>query len=338
MDPTSQDNSFGSFGPGGNNPGVGGGVPPVGGVANNPMAPTGLEQMGEMGQSSQTNQMWQTSQMNQMGMAPAVVSSDSGDVVIGGDGERKRGKKKIIALCAVIVIIVAIGVFLAFMLKQKKIDERIGESWNNYYRVLSFGDEERDGNMKAEESGQNISTSVNDWYSVRTIDIKSKEEHDEYFASLKASFTDFYDNAEKKISDIKNYSDAFYAFYNYNMLDELEGNLLTVFKNQGEKSAKEYINTLTSNVIYVENLDNYLRNYLMTKLYIIQVYDSNGCYDDKDEEMCVMGVIDDKVDHYYYLQQRNYGLMKNYFSKFFLMSFSDDTKKMNNSIGGNNEK
>lgn len=290
MDPTSQDNSFGSFGPGGNNPGASigvsgnnamnvgsvpvasGPVPASGAPVSGSMASNGLGQMGQVGQTDQA-QAYQASRMdmmNQMGINPMTTSPDSGDIVIGGSG---KDKKKWIIGIVVLIVLVLLGVGGYFLVGNliKNSGFLATSGFNELAELLVNGD----GAVDIESSDYIYAVAISD---------QSDEVISTYYAKLNDRATSFFEKAEGHIAlDVFTEYQEIINILKYVINNEdIKEALVDKYNESGKSVAEDYLrNSLScaSNGILNSvclNVFEYYKGILEEHEY----YEKAGCYSD----------------------------------------------------------
>ncbi|MDO4747013.1 MAG: hypothetical protein Q4A70_01555 [Candidatus Saccharibacteria bacterium] len=291
MDPTSQDNSFGSFGPSGNNPGASSGVPgnsamnvgsvpvasgPVpasGAPVSGSMASNGLGQMGQVGQTDQA-QAYQTSRMdmmNQMGINPMTTSPESGDIVIGGSG---KDKKKWIIGVVVFIVLVLLGVGGYFLVSNiiKNSGILATSGFNELAELLVNGD----GVVDIESS---------DYIYAVAISNQSGEAISSYYDRLSKQEEVFWGDVKNVLSSelIDEYSDGLKILKNAINYEKETETIKQLYLDEGDDVVWDYFNDTIACYGYngLGVLCNTEEEYYASFINKLSFYSKAGCYDDE---------------------------------------------------------
>ncbi len=301
MDPTQNKDSFDSFGPGGNNTGgpVGGQAasvaPPVGGeqgasvtnngtITSNPMAPTGLNQMG----MSSTNGV--NSGFGQANFG-ALVGSNTGDIVVGDDSKKSKNG---LAIGLIVVFVIAIIAVLVLFLSKNVINvvskDELKVSFNKFANYVISG-QELDTDINPE-----LDYSYN--YFLNKYDIDNKEDMYENTKKLFLNFEEKYNryNNKDELTRFREYLDGMIStegdlavFMSRVYIKDLPSmmDVLADYARNGRNDALVkyknyyYLNDVDNNE-YITTFSSDYNDWLDKNIELFDLYNSSGCINNTD--------------------------------------------------------
>lgn len=262
----SNDNGFGSLGTGGMNP-------RVGSAGTNDVTLMNGSGMMAVGSSAPTN---------------APISSDNGDIVLGGDG--RKSKKWWAIGIIVVVLLVALGIVFIIMNISggRKETKGLKESFNRFANYTLSGHEldtqidpeiDLDGNYYLNNNEDNKA----EMYSrVEDLFLVFKEQYFRSDISKTAQQSEYYD-------DIVNAEEDLAVFMSKVYTKDLpsEQDLMASYAINGRDTTIEKFNNYYSldvlnNNRYAVDFHNHYKEWLDNSLNMLDIYNASGCINDKE--------------------------------------------------------
>lgn len=205
------------------------------------------------------------------------MSSGTGDIVLNNDGGKSKKKWWIIGGVLGVLLLCAVGCILLFMAFQGGSEKEMETAWNRYYNYLMYGEDDRlDGELG--------DTTVETWYpaTIGTLSVQEEtEDNNRYYDDLKERYDTFSNSSRKTVDNVLIYNDVFKAFYDYNVISDLERTIIDKYNNGGMDGAISYIDSiddgLTKDDTLVGGLYDNLKVYLRAYLSVVNYYNEKDC-------------------------------------------------------------
>ncbi|MBR2994902.1 DUF963 domain-containing protein [Candidatus Saccharibacteria bacterium] len=269
------------------------------------------------------------------GVAPESTGMPvgGGDIVL-NTGLKGRKKTKVIVIIVVLVVLIIAGACLAlYFVNENNLKKDIGVKWSNYYNMLVYGSVE-----KPEEIRDSISNEPSKWF-LNNLDNGLEKmgyvSSEQYYNDLKNSYDTVYGLIKGKSalldSDYNGYSKSFFI---YNLRFREVELLEKEFIENGYGAASEYLNSLF--IDSDSTMDYYLKEYFNDRIKMMQIYDSDSCYDSvslQDVKLCKDSLSNNELMFLNGRLDRIVEEMMEYYNDSFLPLFCYKTLEFNKTIG-----
>ncbi len=224
--------------------------------------------------------------MNYTGPSDMSITPGVEDIVLNTGTSGNKSKKwwivggvvAVLALCAIGGVLLFTGGF------QGNNTEEIKAAWNTYYDYLMYGENSRSDGESVDD------VTIETWYPaiIGTSEVQDDEEADDvssysqYYDNLREKY-DSYSNAfsQEENDSVLNYNAIFKAFYDYNMMKDLENAVVQEYGGGNIDGAKVYIDGINDDLLsentFVDSLYDNLKVYLRAYLSVFDYYNKNGC-------------------------------------------------------------